>query len=240
VRSVWSYRYDEYEYEYASGCSTCFPSSGTVHVKDANGPRRMDELELGDLVEVEGGAFEPVYMFGGHRVSDAQSDMVTITTDGNSTLSLSPSHWLYKDTESEQQAVRAANILIGDTVYVHGKITHVVAKEMGTKSGLFNPLTASGTIIVNGFVASTYATATHPSYMHAVLTPVRLLSKLAPSYIPAANTLLESLLNIDGTAIPTWLSASDLVLSIVTEPKLLAIALFESTLPTCVSTDVQL
>jgi hypothetical protein len=231
LRQLW-YR-NGYEYEYEYGSSTCFPSSATVNVK-GYGPRTMDSLNLGDLVEVADGTFEPVYMFGGHRVVDVNTDMTMITTAGNRKLSLSPSHWLYHEIDGKQKAVRAADVVPGIAVYVTGGSTDkVIAASNGMRSGLFNPLTASGTIVVDGVVASTYATSTHPTYMHFLLSPIRLLSKLSPDSMKAANTFLKPVLGIDDVTTPLWLRIVDSFFAVVTAPKAATFA--ASALPICVA-----
>ena len=95
---------------------------------------------------------------------------------------------------------------------------------MEIKAGLYSPLTASGTLMVDGVLASTYATAAHPAYIHALVTPLRVLSKLFPSYIQATNDLANPLLGIDGETVPGWMRGIDLFLDVASDVKGAAVA----------------
>lgn len=106
----------------------------------------------------------------------ATADGMTITASGVNYI------WM-ADGRSGLQPTTAASIVIGDKLATFNAITssvsfsHVVRKTNGLQTGLYNPHTASGTIIVNGIGALTF-TDTLPLYvfMHRLVTmPARLV-----------------------------------------------------------------
>jgi len=76
-------------------------------------------------------------------------------------LPITPDHLVFL---ANGQAVPAANIKVGDSLAsgVVTEINHVVRSD-----GIYSPITKSGTIIVEGNVASTYAAA-HESLSHSL------------------------------------------------------------------------
>ncbi len=54
----------------------------------------------------------------------------------------------------------------------------MLAVDTVWERGLYNPQTAAGDIVVDGFVASTYTTFASPRAAHALLAPLRLAASL--------------------------------------------------------------
>ncbi len=62
----------------------------------------------------------------------------------------------------------------------------VVAVSPEVATGLYNPQTLSGDIVVNGIRASTYTAAIAPSLAHVALWPVRMMYRLGYDIINGA------------------------------------------------------
>lgn len=204
-----------FEYEY--GCSsTCFPASSTVMTD--RGMKKMNELQIGDNVQIEGGDFEPVYAFGAHKTSHPESVMITVDTKRGKRLSLSPSHWMFVEENGSKTAIKAMDVREGHVVYVEGTKKDLVTKtSAGVMKGLFNPMTASGTILVDDVLVSVYAGKSHPDHLHLLTTPARMASKMmSTSTLQTMNEMFGSVFGFDGETVPSWLLAMDTVLSTVT------------------------
>ena len=138
----------------------------------------MDALQV--LVAKPDGstAFEDVFMFS-HQQAAGSSPFVALTTADNRTVAASPGHYLPVSKAGQGYAhatpVRAADIKAGDTVWTlaaagmsPAAVTYVTRTTM---PGLYNPHTASGTIIVDGVAAFTFTDTLPPSIVaHTLAT----------------------------------------------------------------------
>jgi hypothetical protein len=162
----------------------CFPANATVLLHDGS-RKTMAELQVGDTVHVGRGAFSQVFMFS-HRIAAADSKTlfvsITATPDSAETspakpssqgpLLLSADHYLY----ANDALVAASTVKVGDQLESGSgaplRVTHV---ERVWGSGLYNPHTMTGDIVVDDIKTSCYTTAVHPTLAHAALWPVRTL-----------------------------------------------------------------
>lgn len=149
----------------------CF--SKDTMVDTARGEVTMNALQVGDEVLTSSGAYEPVYAFG-HIDTNVPADFIKIsfesidsegTTQQNS-IEMTDEHLLYVKDQSHPiraGAVQVDNILVGlgDGV---AQVTHLSTVQ---KEGVYAPLTASGNIVVNGVVASTYISLQDDANMYA-------------------------------------------------------------------------
>lgn len=131
----------------------CFSGSSLVEVEH-KGSVKMADLALGDVVRVGNNKFEPIYSFG-HKDSTSSAEFLRITTEGSSTpLEISPDHMVAIEGG---RYVPASLVKKGDMLLT---VSEEVATVTGIKSvvrkGVFAPFTASGSIVVNGIVASNY------------------------------------------------------------------------------------
>jgi Hint module len=153
---------------------TCFSGDMTVRL-DSGAIKRMDELVVGDVVEVGRQAFSRVFMFT-HDEPNSLNTYIELTTASLHKVMVTPSHYMYVGNG----ALRAAGaIAAGDTVLLaDGSVSLVVGVQLVRKAGgLYNPQTLHGDIVVNGILASTYTMAIPPVVAHAALSPLRLLYK---------------------------------------------------------------
>lgn len=148
--------------------SECFP--GDAEVELASGATvRMAELKVGDEVAIGGGAFSPVYVFT-HRSATADRTYVQLTAASGATLTVTAGHYVH----SPRGLVAAASVAEGDDlVLADGTPSRVVRVHSVTSSGLYNPQTLSGVIVVGGVKVSTYTTAVDPAVAAVALAPLR-------------------------------------------------------------------
>lgn len=156
--------------------SSCFPADATVLT--TQGVKSMGDLHVGDAVlavdDYGRTFFDDVYMFG-HSDAKVNSLMYkinlhTMSADAQEfALFASGDHFLpvcpstFQCSWSERINIYARQVRVGDIVWVtgedgrEGRLANVDSVGMEQKSGLFNPYTLSGNIIVNGVVASAHS-----------------------------------------------------------------------------------
>ncbi len=152
----------------SSGSSTCFPADAMVTV-ETGAQKRMDEVEIGDRVLVGDGSYSEVFMFT-HRDESVTSEFIEIIEESGSRLQLTQSHYLYAGNSLKA----AGSVKIGDSLRLSdGSRSNVKRLRKVINTGLYNPQTCQGDIVVNGIIASTYTTTVHPSSAHSLLAPLR-------------------------------------------------------------------
>lgn len=165
-----------------SSVLSCFPSTATVETR--TGHIRMDELREGMEIRTSIGTFSRVFAFT-HRDFSARTDFIHIRTQRH-TLSLSPGHYL----PVNGRLLAANSVRVGDTVGTMDGPAIVTSVSVMSDTGLFNPQTLDGTIVVNGMHASTFTTAISPSAARALLSPLAALFRV--SGVSAIGSLLDA------------------------------------------------
>lgn len=173
----------------------CLPASARVYVKNRKNSISISiaDLQVGDYVRVAPDTFSPVLMLT-HADSKVVTEMVVINfnfgtsmdTDIGGSLTLSPGHYI---PVLNRGLVAARNIVPGDTLMGNIDIDNgIKVSGVGKRrvTGLYNPQTAAGTIMVkldtgtgtNAVVqVSTFTEAVRPSAAHALLAPLRSMHK---------------------------------------------------------------
>lgn len=171
--------YNAYKKKYASptpppdSSAVCFPGDALVNLEDGSSIR-MSELSIGQKIAVGGGQFSDVFAFT-HADNKRQYSFVRMDTSGGNSLIATASHFIYLNGVMKPAgSARVGDYLVRDDGSRDSIV--VVGRENG--SGLYNPQTISGNIIVNGFLSSTYTTTVEPRIAFALLGPVRLLYRL--------------------------------------------------------------
>jgi hypothetical protein len=153
------------------GGAKCFPADATVELASGE-TRRMDELAVGDVVRVGPTEYSPVFMFT-HRAADAAADLVSLETACGARIRLTAGHYIY----ANGALVAAAHVRVGDALALGGgggAAAAVVARVRRVRgTGLYNPQTLHGDVVVDGVLASTYTTAVEPVFAHALLAVFR-------------------------------------------------------------------
>jgi len=150
------------------GAPSCFPGEAMVHIEGA-GETRISELRVGERV-LSARGYEPVLGFL-HQVSGGSSSFLTVShSDGE--FRATENHLVF--TAEGSKAV--GDLRVGEQLLPASQILGV--RESKTNLGVFSPLTASGTVVVDGVEASIYGQPsmrgklTHGS-AHAAFFPVR-------------------------------------------------------------------
>eukprot|EP00547_Thalassionema_nitzschioides_P003455 CAMPEP_0194203566 /NCGR_PEP_ID=MMETSP0156-20130528/3297_1 /TAXON_ID=33649 /ORGANISM="Thalassionema nitzschioides, Strain L26-B" /LENGTH=638 /DNA_ID=CAMNT_0038929339 /DNA_START=510 /DNA_END=2426 /DNA_ORIENTATION=+ len=139
------------------GFTLCFPGHSIVNLEDGTSIE-MSELKIGDRVQVtKDGKFDIVYSFG-HYQPESVSEYLNIESTAKAApITMSPPHMLFLDSG---KVVPASTIKIGD-VLLGGNVVIKVNKV--SSKGAYAPFTYSGSIVVNGVVASNYVSLTGTS-----------------------------------------------------------------------------
>eukprot|EP00181_Compsopogon_caeruleus_P003686 CAMPEP_0184684728 /NCGR_PEP_ID=MMETSP0312-20130426/16498_1 /TAXON_ID=31354 /ORGANISM="Compsopogon coeruleus, Strain SAG 36.94" /LENGTH=247 /DNA_ID=CAMNT_0027138223 /DNA_START=60 /DNA_END=803 /DNA_ORIENTATION=+ len=161
----------------SNSSSVCFPGDAFVVMADWS-LKAISKLEIGDQVSDGRGGSSPVFMFG-HRLATVEETFVEISAKSRSesfTLDLSPSHFLPVNGKLLAARLVKANdqvtVVSGDGEAAEATVTGVRSVR---KTGLYNPHTLDGSIVVNGVVASCYTETVRPSLAHLLLAPFRLV-----------------------------------------------------------------
>jgi Hint module len=134
---------------------------------------RIDELKVGDRVRTGPGEYSEVFMFT-HKLMNSRSKFTRIAVASGISLALSPGHYLHVNGYLNT----AGSTKVGDFVTLAcGTQSKVLHTEEVSMTGLFNPQTLDGNIVVDGVFVSTYTQAVHPAVAHALLSPIRFLYK---------------------------------------------------------------
>jgi hypothetical protein len=172
----------------------CFSGSSTVQTRQ--GAKSMSELKVQDLVLVASGKYEPVYSFAHHDMSMAAEYLQFLP----SKLELSKNHMVLV---ADRGFVPASLVKVGDSLITRDqhKRQVVTAIRMVQEQGAYAPFTASGTLVVNDVVTSSYVSFqdsgtlllggffdTGLSYQwlaQHLLMPYRVLCRISPSQCPS-------------------------------------------------------
>lgn len=150
----------------------CFPGNSLVQLENGE-TKRMDKIEIGDRVLTGKNGYSDVFMFT-HKIRQGLFDYVQINTEAGNTLRLSMGHYLYLNG----RLAAASTAKYGDVVTLaNGQSSLIDSVKSVKATGLFNPQTLDGDIVVDGIIASTYTTAVEPSLAHSLLCPLRLAYK---------------------------------------------------------------
>lgn len=163
-----------------AGPGQCFPGEAEVEIEGGH-KKRLNELTVGENILVEtpakGKQFEPVLAFL-HDLPGSHTSLMV--EHGSGTFRVSANHLVFSQNAHGQRADKIANQLTaGDIVYQDGNAVKVLSVHSSeVDSGMYAPLTASGTIVVDGVAASNYATSSLASWVphsviHAAFLPVR-------------------------------------------------------------------
>ncbi len=165
------------------GASACFPADASVTLEGGY-VKRMDDLQIGDRVQVSPNAFSDVFMFT-HRDAKSTVKFIELSTVSGLRIYLTPGHYMY----ANGRLAAASTVREGDIVdLANGEESRVTTLRTVAKKGVYNPQTLHGDIAVNGVLASTYTIAVDPRAAHSLLTPLRALFRA----IGASTGTLES------------------------------------------------
>lgn len=182
-------------YSHCCDSPMCFPGEALVDV-EGRGSVSLAKIGVGDRILVESSGqlvYEPILAFlhASRRSSEREMTYVTVT-HGRGEFRASSTHLVFVLSQQRTWVSKSVgNLQIGDqllaasgTPDVPLASSRVVATRLTAGySGMFAPLTASGTAVVDGVVASNYASPSSDKHLshglaHAFLLPVRIYHKL--------------------------------------------------------------
>jgi len=149
----------------SKGGGSCFGPTNTIETKE--GIKTLCELRIGDLIRTSSGDHHTDFTeFLGwlDRQRSSPAEMLQIfTSDNYPAVTLSGSHLVFTTNTTKY----AGDLVPGDTL-LHWDGEQVKEQEISMiktsmESGYWAPLTRSGTLLVNGYLMSCYA-----SYPHTV------------------------------------------------------------------------
>ncbi|CAF1578613.1 unnamed protein product, partial [Adineta steineri] len=165
----------QYTCSTTANTAACFSGSSIITLADGT-TKPLSHIQIGDKVLVnQHNIYEPILSFI-HAKSDGLFSFLAIqiqSTKSNlsSTIFVSPNHLVF-DFDSGK-ALFAGKFHVGDRVQfidnneiVPGEIVNIESRK---QEGYYAPLTSSGTIVVNGVVASNYATVSNHELAHQVM-----------------------------------------------------------------------
>lgn len=161
--------------------SACFSGMSTVEVL-GKGSLAMKDLQVGDEV-FSGNAYEFVYAWA-HLEETTKATFLQIHTASKNMLEITAKHMVFVDGKADP--IPAIAIQIGDSLG-GSKVTKIGSIE---KTGLYAPLTASGSMMVDGIKVSSYITLQESEFVelrgghkvmsqhtgiHVMLSPFRMI-----------------------------------------------------------------
>jgi hypothetical protein len=125
----------------------------------------MRDLVVGDWVLVDNtGTYERIYDFGHWNVDVENVEYLQISLDSGQSLELSADHMVY--VNQQQNFVPASMVTVGDVLSspVEGSNKVRLIRSV-IRHGAIAPFTSSGTIVVDGILASCYVAFQPSSYL---------------------------------------------------------------------------
>lgn len=174
----------------------CFPGEALVTMEDGT-HRPIHDLRAGDLVLASMGSdgtgdlvYSKVLTFL-DRSPITQKHFYVISTEDGANVSLTAAHLLFvwvgncsrggRPTPGALQAIFASDaqpgqcLLIVDEGELRKRVSRITRVEVREDQGVYAPLTAHGTLVVNGVVTSCYAAVNKQRLAHWAFAPLRLL-----------------------------------------------------------------
>jgi len=135
------------------GLGACFSGDNLVQVQ-GTGNVLMSELQVGDRVLTSAESYEPVYAFG-HRHETVKTTFVKFLVESGSWLEMTGAHLIH--VKGKAHPVRADSVEVGESlVGKEGENLMITKIKEVNKKGIYAPLTASGNLVVNSLIASSY------------------------------------------------------------------------------------
>uniref|UniRef100_A0A8C5PPY8 Hedgehog protein n=1 Tax=Leptobrachium leishanense TaxID=445787 RepID=A0A8C5PPY8_9ANUR len=168
----------------------CFPGSAAVSL-EGGGRRSVKELRPGDRVLAADSRGRPVYsdflIFLDRQDDVSKAFYVIETSEPRASIRLTAAHLLFASQAGGNgsrpwRSVFASDIQPGDLVYVmeqemggSGSFqeVEVLSVHLEEDTGAYAPMTAEGTLVVDGVLASCYAVIEEHSWAHMAFAPLR-------------------------------------------------------------------
>lgn len=148
----------------------CFPADATVTLKDGS-HKSMSQLSVGDeVLAALPDTYSPVYMFS-HKESHSTNGFVRIVASNGLAITATRGHYIIVDGSLKA----ASAVTVGDKLMTKDGEAAVASTEVVKKTGLYNPHTLAGSVVVDGVLASDVTTAVRPSVARTLLAPFKFM-----------------------------------------------------------------
>jgi hypothetical protein len=168
----------------------CFSSVATTDVEN-KGKTLVKDIKVGDRVLTRGNQYKPVYTVD-HMDPNKWATFLQIysTANAESPLELTESHMVF--VHGKASPIPASAIKVGDALQTANSDSPSIVTKISSveRKGIWNPITADGTIWVDGIVASNYnvlfranddgdvevagaKVMSHHDFLHLLMTPYR-------------------------------------------------------------------
>ena len=172
--------------ECSGGGGGCFPSTALVQTR--NDSVSMEDLKIGDEVLTMNAngqlLYSPVIAFL-DQVRSAKLEYIKIETENKHRLQLTSSHLTF--TNESSKPLYASDVQTGDYMFTavdfndSVELSKVTQVDTVSAVGKYAPLTAEGTVIVDGILASCYADVNaEQGDIHALFAPLQFLYNVLP------------------------------------------------------------
>ncbi|KAM3929070.1 sonic hedgehog protein [Leptodactylus fuscus] len=190
----------------------CFPGSAMVWL-EGGGRKAVKDLVPGDRVLAADGDGRLVYsdflLFIDRQETVRKLFYVIETSQPTETIRLTAAHLIFvSDSLSNAtrsfKSVFASNINPGDRVFIADptlrslKEVTVERVHLEEDIGAYAPVTSHGTVVINGVLASCYATIEEHSWAHMAFAPLRFALKLFSFLSPQDSNPSPSHLHVEG------------------------------------------
>ena len=165
---------------------SCFPGDATVFSKD--GTKLMKDLKIGDKVLCNNTDFSEVIAFLHYQPTEI-AVYLTLDTEQGSSITISANHLVFTAISPESSSMKvqpllAGEIKEGDSLIVCDEQNQPATSQVTKihtvqKQGVYAPLTRSGVIVVDGVMASCYASFHSHDLAHVAFAPLRLYSSIS-------------------------------------------------------------
>ncbi|KAK9834538.1 hypothetical protein WJX74_003989 [Apatococcus lobatus] len=172
--------------------TSCFPGSAVVSTP--MGMQSISSLRIGDkvltLTPSGQAVYEQIFVFS-HRAQKEAAMFTSLTSKSGHKLAATPGHYIWAAKPGQKASIiRMGDVEVGDEILtsalsegdreLRSPVVHITTER---QEGLYNPHTASGSIIVNGVAATAFTDVLPPStaVYKAVMLPFRAMSFLIPS-----------------------------------------------------------
>ncbi|KRT83295.1 hypothetical protein AMK59_3366, partial [Oryctes borbonicus] len=161
----------------------CFSAESTVFTETGT-QRKLQDLQVGEKIlsldlNTQQFIYSEVILFLDWDPSQRR-DFLKFELRSGRTLTVTPSHLIFQiANDNTSRTIYAAKLSVGDRVLVRDSsrlIEDAIVKvQQVAKTGVFAPLTMTGTVVVDGVLASCYATIDSQSIAHWAFTPIKLM-----------------------------------------------------------------
>jgi len=183
----------------------CFPGSATVQLQDGSS-KLISDLRIGDRIRTKHG--HSTYYLTSHQDPAALTEMVSIVTESGHSVTATPDHYIPLHHGGNKPM---GKVISGDLILVQNgdrvEVSAVKATSVSVEKGLYNPISLSGDMIVQGVVVSCWSEwflegflsgAIIPSVYQAITFPIRLLYHVLPkSFVHFASAFEGDALSMD-------------------------------------------